>query len=205
MLYSTLVLALFSASFSAAVPSGHEHARFHKDHHVRDVGHSLTIQLKAQDDVKDPDDLTIATTIINKGSKTVKILNDPNGPLSQWKTHTFDFVPLPSAGPDGVKSKTVGQLADVNAIRVKYNPSAAAALDDPSTYTVLQPGENKTVVHDLSGMYNFHSPGGYTIKLASPAQYFDVVEDDGSISSVPATLTTGEAENTSILNIPASG
>ncbi|CAE6379433.1 unnamed protein product [Rhizoctonia solani] len=202
MLYSTLVLALFSASFSAAVPSGHEHARFHKDHHVRDVGHSLTIQLKAQDDMKDPDDLTIATTIINKGSKTVKILNDPNGPLSSWKTHTFNFESLPSVGPDGVKSKTVGQLADVNAIRVKYNPSVAAALDDTSAFTVLQPGENKTVVHDLSGMYNFHSPGGYTIKLASPAQYFDVVEDDGSISSVPATLTTGEAENTSILNIP---
>jgi peptidyl-Lys metalloendopeptidase len=51
-------------------------------------------------------------------------------------------------------------------------------------------------------MYNFPSSGNYTIKLTSPAQYFDVIEDDGSISSVPATLTTGEVENASILNIP---
>ncbi|CAE6503069.1 unnamed protein product [Rhizoctonia solani] len=204
MLYSTLVLALFSASLSAAAPSSHEQTRSAKAHHARsNPEHTLQLLVKPQDDLKDPDDMTIAATIINKGSKAVKILNDPNGPLSSWKTHTFNFIPLPSIGPDGVKSKTVGLPPDVNAIRVKYNPNVAAALDDPSTYTLLQPGENKTVVHDLSGMYNFHLPGGYTVQLTSPAEYFNVIEDDGSISRVPATVTTGEAENASLLNIPA--
>ncbi|KAH7338917.1 hypothetical protein B0J17DRAFT_396144 [Rhizoctonia solani] len=203
MLCSTLVLALFSASLSAAAPSSHEQNRSPKAHHARrDPGHSLQLLIKPQDDLNDPDDMTVAATIVNEGSKAVKILNDPNGPLSSWKTYTFNFIPIPSVGPDGVKSKTAGLPPDVNAIRVKYNPKVAAALDDPSTYTVLQPGENKTVVHDLSGMYNFHFPGGYTVKLTSPAEYFNVIEDDGSISRVPATLTTGEAGNASVLNIP---
>ncbi|CAE6514682.1 unnamed protein product [Rhizoctonia solani] len=202
MLCSTLVLALFSASLSAAAPSSHERTRSPKEHHIkRGDGHSLQLLVKPQDDLKDCDDLTVAATIINKGTKAVKILNDPNGPLSSWKTHTFNFVPLPSVGPDGAKSKTTGVPADVDAIRVKYNPVIAAALNDPSAYTVLQPGENKTVVHDLSGMYNFHAPGGYAVKLTSPAEYFNIIEDDGSISRVPAFLTTGE-ENASILNIP---
>ncbi|KAJ1302732.1 hypothetical protein OPQ81_003045 [Rhizoctonia solani] len=203
MLCSTLVLALFSASLSAAAPSTHEQTRSLKEHHAkRDNGYSLQLFIKAQDNMESPDDLTVAATLINKGLKTVKILNDPNGPLSSWKTHTFNFVPLPSVGPDGVRLKTVQSPADVNAVRVKYNPMTAAALNDPSTYTVLQPGENKTIVHDLSGMYNFHSPGGYTVKLTSPAEYFNVIENDGSISRVRATLTTAEEENASILNIP---
>ncbi|CAE6442446.1 hypothetical protein ACGC1H_007542 [Rhizoctonia solani] len=199
---STLVLALFSASLSAAAPSSHEHTRSPKAHHAkRDLGHSLQLLVKPQDDMKDPDDLTVAATIINKGSKTVRILNDPNGPLSSWKTYTFKFIPVPSVGPDAVKSKSTGLPPDVNAIRVKYNPNVAAALDNPSTYTLLQPGENKTVVHDLSGMYDFHLPGGYAVELTSPAEYFNIVEDDGSISRVPATLTTAE-ENAPIFNIP---
>ncbi|CAE7203139.1 unnamed protein product [Rhizoctonia solani] len=206
MLCSTLVLALFSASLSAASPSSHDHTHSPRVHHIRrDPVHSLALQVKAQDDMNDPDDLTVVATIINKGTKTVKILNDPNGPLSSWKTHTFNFVPIPSVGADGVKSKIGGLPPDVDSIRVKYNPVVAAALDDDSAYTILQPGENKTVVHDLSGMYNFHVSGGYTVKLASPAEYFNVIEEDGSISRVPATLTTGEAESGSIFNIPVGG
>ncbi|KAG8763948.1 methionyl-tRNA synthetase [Ceratobasidium sp. 423] len=202
MHYSTLVLALFSASLSAAAPS-HERTRSPKEHHIkRDDGHSLQLLIKPQDDLKNPDDLTVVATVINTGPKAVKILNDPNGPLSSWKTHTFNFIPLPSVGPDGVKSKTTGIPADVDAILVKYNPTTAAALNDPSTYTALQPGENKTVIHDLSGMYNFHAPGGYAVKLTSPAEYFNVIEDDGSISRVPASLTTSEAEDAPVLNIP---
>jgi hypothetical protein len=51
-------------------------------------------------------------------------------------------------------------------------------------------------------MYSFHLPGTYTVKLAAPAEYFSVVEDDGSISSVPAALYTGsEADEWSALNV----
>lgn len=143
MLYSTLFLALVSASFSAAAPSSHEHthsARAHTTSAKRDAQqHSLMMQVKAQDDMNDPDDLTVAATIINTGTKPVKILNDPNsafvmfailgvigltiryclGALSTWKTHTFNFVSVPAVGPDGVKSKTDGVSADVDSVRVK--------------------------------------------------------------------------------------
>jgi len=195
MLYSTLFLALVSASLTEAVPPAQSVKRDASQH-------SLMLQVKTQDDMKSCDDLSVAATIVNTGSKAVKILNDPNSALSTWKTHTFNFVPVPVAGPDGVKSKAAGALADVDAIRVKYNPRVAAALDDASAYTVLQPGENKTVVHDLSGMYNFHSAGSYAVKLTSVAEYFNVVEEDGSITSVPATLTTGEeADKLAALNV----
>ncbi|KAG8703079.1 hypothetical protein FRC08_003085, partial [Ceratobasidium sp. 394] len=199
MLCSTLVLALFSASLSAAVPSTHDHVRSPRAYPAaakRTTDHSLMLQVKAQDDMNDPDDLTVAATIINTGSKAVKLLNDPNGPLSTWKTHTFNFVST------GAMAKGASVQADVDALRVKYNPLTAAALDDDSAFTVLQPGENKTVVHNLAGMYNFHSPGAYTVKLAAPAEYFTVVEDDGSISSVPALLYTGEdADKWAALNV----
>ncbi|KDN49076.1 hypothetical protein RSAG8_02429, partial [Rhizoctonia solani AG-8 WAC10335] len=197
MLYSTLVLALFSASLSAAAPPGHEHTRSPKTHQAkRDPGHSLELFVKPQDDMNDPDDLTVAATIINKGPKAVKILNNPNGPLSAWKTYTFNFIPVPSVGPGGAKSKTTGLPPDVNAIRVKYNPDVAAALDDPTTYTVLQPGENKTVVHDRE--FPVSSSSAFDLDICSSSSD----SNDGSISRVPATLTTEEAENASIFNIP---
>lgn len=51
-------------------------------------------------------------------------------------------------------------------------------------------------------MYNFYSTGSYAVKLTSTAEYFNVVEDDGSITSVPATLFTGEeADKWSALNV----
>ncbi|KAG9091088.1 hypothetical protein FS749_016800, partial [Ceratobasidium sp. UAMH 11750] len=116
MLCSTLVLALFSASLSAAVPSTHDHVRSPRAYPAaakRTTDHSLMLQVKAQDDMNDPDDLTVAATIINTGSKAVKILNDPNGPLSTWKTHTFNFVAT------GAMAKGASVQADVDALRVK--------------------------------------------------------------------------------------
>ncbi|QRV94918.1 peptidyl-Lys metalloendopeptidase [Ceratobasidium sp. AG-Ba] len=202
---STLLAALFSASLSVAVPSAHDDARSPRAHHTvakRTDIHNLVIQLQAQDDMNDPDDMTVAATIINKGQKAVKILNDPNGPLSTWKTHTFNIVPVPVKGPNGALAKGSSLPADVDALRVKYNPLTAATFGDDSAFTVLQPGENKTVVHDLAGMYNFHAPGAYTVKLTGIAQYLTVIEDDSSLSTVPVQLYTGEdAEKLAALNV----
>ncbi|KAG8714024.1 hypothetical protein FRC09_018072 [Ceratobasidium sp. 395] len=209
MLSSTLVLALFSASLSVAVPSTHDHV--HSPRAYRAVAertaddHPLVMQLMAQDDMSDPDDLTVAATIINQGTKAVKILNEPNGPLSTWKTHTFNIVPVSSSSSTGALAKGANIPADVNALRVKYNPFTAATLDDDSAFTILQPGENKTIVHNLAGMYNFHFPGAYMVKPTALAEYLSVVEEDGSISSVPALLYTGEeADKWASLNVPKS-
>lgn len=51
-------------------------------------------------------------------------------------------------------------------------------------------------------MYSFRTTGAYTVKLASTAENFQVVEDDGSISVVPATVYNGdEAQAWSAINI----
>lgn len=79
MLYSTLFLALFSASLSAAAPSKHDHVHSLRGHKaMRDARHSLTLQLKTPGDMNDADNLTLNATVINTGSKAVKLLNDPN-------------------------------------------------------------------------------------------------------------------------------
>ena len=85
MLYSTLFLALLSASLSVAAPSTHDHAHSLRAHATkRDGEHSLQLQVKAQDDMNDPDDLTVAATLVNKGAKAVKILNDPNSSSTSY-------------------------------------------------------------------------------------------------------------------------
>ncbi|KAF8602322.1 zincin [Ceratobasidium sp. AG-I] len=205
MLYSTLFLALLSASLSAAAPSSHDHVHSLRAHVTkRDGEHSLLLQVKPQDDINDPDDLSVAATLVNNGTRAVKILNDPNSVLSTWKTHTFDFVAIPSAGPDSLQSKASNVPAGVDAIRVKYNPNFAAGLDDDDAYTILQPGESKTIVHDLSGMYNFHTIGPYAVRLTAAAEHFRVIEDDGSISTVPAALSAGSATNLATFSIPST-
>ncbi|QRV75002.1 peptidyl-Lys metalloendopeptidase [Ceratobasidium sp. AG-Ba] len=166
---------------------------------------SLLLIIKAQDDVNDPDDLTVSSCLINNGKNTLKILNDPNGPLTTWKTHTFEFYEVASSGT-GLKARSGGNAAHVSAVRVKYNPEVVAALADPSTYTVLQPGENKTVTHDLSGMYSFQTSGSYAVKTTTNAENFRIIKEDGSIGIIQAKLYDGaEAANWTAVNVAESG
>ncbi|EUC57017.1 peptidyl-lys metalloendopeptidase [Rhizoctonia solani AG-3 Rhs1AP] len=164
---------------------------------------SLVLAIRAQDDVNDPDDLTVASTIINTGNTTLKLLNDPNGPLSTWKTHTFEFYEVPAGGS---RKRATGSIAGVNAIRVKYNPDVAASLSNPSAYTVLNPGENKTVVHDLSGMYNFQTTGAYEVRATTNAEWFRIIKDDGSVGYVKAKIyDAADAANWTATHINESG
>ncbi|KAG9104227.1 hypothetical protein FRC06_004444, partial [Ceratobasidium sp. 370] len=82
----------------------------------------------------------------------------------------------------------------------------AASLEDPNAYTVLQPGENKTVLHDLSGMYSFHTAGAYAVRLTSTAEYFHIIKDDNSIGYIQAKMYDGaEAGNWTAVNVAESG
>lgn len=81
MIFSVLVATLL-ASLSAAAPApfgadpaSHLGALARRD---ADLG-SLVLIVKAQDDVNDPDDLTVSACLLNTGDTTLKILNDPNG------------------------------------------------------------------------------------------------------------------------------
>ncbi|KAF8753554.1 peptidyl-Lys metalloendopeptidase [Rhizoctonia solani] len=161
---------------------------------------SLVLAVKAQDDINDPDDLTVASTVINTGKTTLKLLNDPNGPLSTWKTHTFEFYEVPASGS---RKRATGSTAGVHSVRVKYNPDVAASLSNPNAYTILKPGENKTVVHDLSGMYNFQTTGSYEVRVTANAEWFRVIKDDGSVGYVQAKIYDGpEAANWTARTFP---
>jgi hypothetical protein len=85
MIFTSLIAAgLLAASFSLAAPATYDlEALARRD---ADVG-SLVLIVKAQDDVDDPDDLTVSACVVNTGNNTLKILNDPNGELAQAPRH----------------------------------------------------------------------------------------------------------------------
>ncbi|CAE6448619.1 unnamed protein product [Rhizoctonia solani] len=200
MIFSVLAAGLWVASTLAA-PANFNPASLAR--RSEDELGSLVLAVKAQDDVNDPDDLTVASTITNTGNTTLKLLNDPNGPLSTWKTHTFEFYEVPISGS---RKRATGSTAGVSAVRVKYNPDVAVSLSNPDAYTVLKPGENKTVTHDLSGMYNFQTTGAYEVRVTANAEWFRVVKDDGSVGYVKATIYDGpEATNWTATHIAESG
>jgi hypothetical protein len=85
MIISVLAIGVWAASLGVAVPTAPEKLNSGPRSSLRslaqldeDLG-SLILIAKAQDDVNDPEDLTVSATILNTGNTTLKILNDPNG------------------------------------------------------------------------------------------------------------------------------
>ena len=79
------------------------------------------------------DSFQVATVITNTGDETVKLLNDPSGPLSKLPTDTFYIT------------NSEGSSAVFGGIKAKYVPSVAAA---EGGFTTLAPGESVRVEHD---------------------------------------------------------
>ena len=77
--------------------------------------------------------LKIVATITNTGDETLKVLNDPRGPLNKLPTDTFVITDAKGAQPS------------FTGIKLKYVPKTAAAL---GAYTILAPGEFVAVEHD---------------------------------------------------------
>lgn len=49
----------------------------------------LTVKLSGADKVNGVDNLKLVATVVNTGDETLKLLNDPRGPLSKMPTETF--------------------------------------------------------------------------------------------------------------------
>jgi peptidyl-Lys metalloendopeptidase len=77
--------------------------------------------------------LKIVATITNTGDETLKVLNDPRGPLNKLPTDTFVITDAKGAQPS------------FTGIKLKYVPKTAAAL---GVYTILAPGKSVAVEHD---------------------------------------------------------
>lgn len=143
--------------------------------------------------VADVNSLQVVTTIANTGDETLKLLNDPDSPLSTWATRSFD-----------VKNAD-GKDAEFNGVIVRYAPEVAAKSEDASEWTLLAPGESVDVTHDVGLYYDFSKTGAgeYTF---TPANRFIAVESDGSltdiiadISSAPSASLTGNLSATRAL------
>ena len=79
------------------------------------------------------EDLKIVATITNTGDETLKVLNDPRGPLNNLPTDTF------------VITDAKGSQPLFTGIKLKYVLKTAAALE---AYTTLVPGESVAVEHN---------------------------------------------------------
>ena len=77
--------------------------------------------------------LKIVATITNTGDETLKVLNDPRGPLNKLPTDTFVITDAKGAQPS------------FTGIKLKYVPKTAATL---GAYTILAPGKSVAVEHD---------------------------------------------------------
>jgi hypothetical protein len=92
MMFASLIAAgLLAASFSLAAPASSDPGALAR--RDSDLG-SLVLIVKAQDDVNDPDDLTVSACLVNTGKNTLKILNDPNGELVPSSETPLDLSPI---------------------------------------------------------------------------------------------------------------
>ncbi|KAF8963005.1 peptidyl-Lys metalloendopeptidase [Flammula alnicola] len=131
---------------------------------------SLSLKVTGPESVASVENLNIVATITNTGDETVKVLNDPSGPLSKLPTDTFAITDATGAQPS------------FTGIKVKYVPKTAAAL---GAYTILAPGESVEVEHNLAHAYNFTAPGAGNYDIHA-RNIFYVVNNDETISHIYA-------------------
>ncbi|CAE6460992.1 unnamed protein product [Rhizoctonia solani] len=119
-----------------------------------------------------PNSLSVKSTLTNTGSETVKLLNDPRTVLSQAETETFLLTNANGA-------------PDFTGIRAKYSPDYVIKKNDPTSFTVLAPGQSHEIVHDLAGVYNFTRTGTGQYKIEA-LDTFDYVDEAGRLASLKA-------------------
>ncbi|KAF5314762.1 hypothetical protein D9611_007174 [Ephemerocybe angulata] len=133
----------------------------------------LTLRVEGADSVTDVDNFKVSTVLTNTGDETLRILNDPLGPLSKLPTDTFAVV------------NSQGSAARFGGIKAKYVPAVAAAA---GAYTTLAPGQSVTVDHDLSEAYNLTATGVDTYEV-EPRNLFYLVDEQKKVSNIHATVS----------------
>ncbi|KAF9469757.1 deuterolysin M35 metalloprotease [Collybia nuda] len=127
----------------------------------------ISLKVAGPESVNGVENLKVVATITNTGDQTLKILNDPRGPLSTMPADTFDITDSNGARPT------------FTGIKVKYSPEAAAAA---GAFTVLAPGQSVHIEHNLSETYNFTTSGSGSYNFEA-SNLFHIV--DGASKIVP--------------------
>ncbi|KAI0639830.1 peptidyl-Lys metalloendopeptidase [Trametes polyzona] len=125
----------------------------------------LSLKVSGPEAVDGVDNLKVTTTIVNTGDETLKLLNDPRGPLHTLPANSFDITTDSGESPSFI------------GVKVKYVPGKAAQSNNADAFTVLAPGESVSITHDLSAAYNFTLPGEgkYTVE---PSNLFHFVDPE---------------------------
>ncbi|KDQ63151.1 hypothetical protein JAAARDRAFT_118985, partial [Jaapia argillacea MUCL 33604] len=120
------------------------------------------------DTVENIDNLKVVVTVVNIGDEALKLLTDPNGPLSTIPTDTFTITDATGNTPTFV------------GVKAKYVPSVAA---QKGAFTTLAPGESKSVQHDLADAYNFTATGPGKYEFAANNMFYHV-GDAGTVEDI---------------------
>ncbi|KAI0094340.1 deuterolysin M35 metalloprotease [Irpex rosettiformis] len=152
----------------------------------------LSVKLSGARNVNDASDLKVTATVTNTGDETLKLLNDPRGPLSnKLPTQTFQIARQDS----GAKPAFTGAV-------VKYVPSTAIRIGGADAFTVLAPGQSVNVEHDLTEAYDFTSSGQglYTLTGANKFYFVDPNTNEPTLLTAdavqPHTMSVSSAATT---------
>ncbi|KAB5587773.1 Deuterolysin M35 metalloprotease [Ceratobasidium theobromae] len=121
---------------------------------------SITITIGVPQQVDDVNSFLVTTTVRNTGTETLKLLNDPRGVLSNAATKTFDIA-NESGSPE------------FNGMLVKYSPDYVIKNNDPTDFTVLEPGQSREITHNLAGISSY--------------DIFQYVDGSGNLATIKAT------------------
>ena len=72
----------------------------------------LELRLSGADEVNGVDNLKLTTSLTNTGDETLKLLNDPRGPLNKLPTETFMIIHDSGAVPDFIGAKVSAILCN---------------------------------------------------------------------------------------------
>ncbi|KIY70238.1 zincin [Cylindrobasidium torrendii FP15055 ss-10] len=141
----------------------------------------LTLSLSGADAVHDVSTFAVDATLTNTGPDALKLLRDPHTLLSAF----------PGSAKKFHVRNSEGQSPEFNGAFVKY--SSEVAKSRHSAVKVLQPGESITVTHNLGRSYNFTSTGESEYDV-HPKTSFSVVDSDGQVKTVNATVVNTDAK-----------
>ncbi|KAG5654427.1 hypothetical protein H0H81_002616 [Sphagnurus paluster] len=136
----------------------------------------LSVKVAGPSNVAGVENLKVKTTVTNTGDEILKILNDPNSPLSKLPANTFSITDAKGATPA------------FTGIKAKYAPATAIAAGKDAI-TVLAPGQSVEVEHDLSEAYNFSKSGEGAYSVEANNLFYIV---DSNNNAVPI-YAKGEA------------
>ncbi|KAF5316045.1 hypothetical protein D9619_006759 [Psilocybe cf. subviscida] len=102
---------------------------------------SLYMRVSGPTEVDGVENMQVVVTVTNTGNETLKILNDPRGPLSTRPTNTFSITDASGAKPA------------FTGIKLKYVPKTAVAV---GAFTILAPGKSIQVEHAREIFSNHH-------------------------------------------------